>query len=100
MNVKELKAQDKAVADFMADRGLGYTSERDYEAHQVFCAVRDSSIQYRSAVIARIRTESGHDYFSYGFYPRDDAEAVARKVKRSRKFWVMDVVIVDAVRSV
>ena len=99
MNRKELNAQDKMVEQTMAEKGLGYTAARNYEAHQIYCAVSTMG-NYSSAVIARVRTESGHDYFSWGFYPRDDAEAVARKVKRTRKFWVMDVTIVDVARRI
>ena len=100
MNRKELNAQDKMVEQTMAEKGLGYTARRGYEAHQVFAAARDAGSGYNSTVIARIRAESGHDYFAYGFYGRDDAEAVARKVKRTRKFWVMDVTIIDVARSI
>lgn len=100
MNRKELNAQDKMVEQTMMEKGLGYTARRGFEAHQVFAAARDAGSQYNSSVIARIRTESGHDYFAYGFYGRDEAEAVARKVKRTRKFYIQDVIIVDASRSV
>jgi len=93
----ELIAQDKMVEQTMMEKGLGYTAERGYETHQVVCAATSVS-NYQSVVIARIRAESGHDYFSWGFYPRDEAEAVARKVKRTRKFWVMDVTVVDSAR--
>jgi len=96
---KELNAQDKAVEATMRDKGLCYMAARGYEAHQVYSATTTGGT-YHSVVIARIRTESSHDYFAWGYYPRDEAEAVARTVKRTRKFWVMDVTIVDTARRV
>lgn len=96
---KELNAQDKAVEATMRDKGLCYVASRGYEAHQVYCAAASAG-NYQSVVIARIRTESSHDYFAWGYFPRDEAEEVARTVKRTRKFWVMDVAIVDSARMV
>lgn len=95
MNRSELKAQDKDVEKWMMSKGLAYTAERGYEAHQVYSAATTTG-DYTSAVIARVRASSGHDYFSYGFYPRDEAAAVARKAKAGRKYWVMDVTVIHS----
>jgi hypothetical protein len=94
----ELDRQHREVEHFMAEKGLGYTAWRNYEAHQVLVAAGDAS-NYRSTVIARVR-DGDRDYFSWGFYPRDEAEAVAKKIKRIRKHYILDVTIVDSARRV